>query len=400
MPVSPYEISYTSEAIAFCRELVRAPSLPGEERAVADLVAAEMSLLGYDQVLRDALGDVVGIVRGAGQGPTVLYAAHMDTAPVVAPARWRYEPYAADQGEGRLWGRGVVDAKGSLAAAILALGALPRRHLAGQAIVCATVGGERLPGAALAHVLQHFVADRVVICEPTGLAVGLGQKGRAGLTLAADGAPAPASRPDLGVNAIYLAIEGIARLRAMPLPQDDLLGSGTFEVLGMVSEPHPGRHAETDVRVVPDRCLVTLERRLVRGETREGVLAGEQRALAGLRGVELSVQRGELRTYTGQALAADDYYPAWVGALDDPAVQQVRRALAAAGLPDGIYLAPYASDGVASAVGRQLPTILYGPGEIEKAHGIDESLRVDELQAAFSGYQILARAFGQACGNL
>jgi len=55
---------------------------------------------------------------------------------------------------------------------------------------------------------------------------------------------------------------------------------------------------------------------------------------------------------------------------------------------------------VASAVGRQLPTILYGPGEIEKAHGIDESLRVDELQAAFSGYQILARAFGQACGNL
>ncbi len=401
MPAQPYETSYTSEAIAFCQELVRTPSLPGEEGRLAELVEAEMTMLGYDEVRRDDLGNVIGIVRGERPGPTVLYDAHMDTVPVVSLPRWRYEPFGGTYAEERIWGRGALEAKGPLAAVVLALGSLPRARLAGRAVVSASVGGERMPGAALAHVLARSPADIAIICEPTGLSLGVGQKGRVGLVLLADGVPSPSSLPELGVNAVYLALEAVARLRIALWPQDELLGSGTAEVVGIASAPCPDPSGTADggiiadAGVVPDSCTVHLDRRLVRGETRDTVLASTRRALDGLRGVEVALRRIEFRSYSGQMLAADDYYPAWVGDLGSTLVRRARRALVDAGLPSDLYLAPYTSNGVASAVDAHLPTLLYGPGDIGKAHGIDESLRVDELLAALSGYQALACALGE-----
>jgi putative selenium metabolism hydrolase len=378
------QISYAGEAVAFCQELLRCPSPSGEEGAVAERVEREMLMLGYDEVMRDDLGSVLGIVRGELAGRTVLFDAHMDTVAVVAADSWRYDPYGGAENEGRLWGRGAADAKGPLAALVVGVGALARDTLAGSVRVVASVGAERVVGLALAAALARCPAERVVVCEPTGLALGWGQRGRARFRLVADGAPAASACPQLGVSAVDLLLEALSRLRSLSLPRDELLGAGSCVVTELISSPYPA------AGVLPDRCQALLDRHLVRGETSESVCAQLRQALAGLRGVQLSLETAMLTTYTGRSLAFEDCSPAWVGQADAPMLRQAQRALLGRGLNAETCLLPYTSSGAASAVGLRLPTLIYGPGETEKAHGIDESLRVDELSAAVEGYRALA----------
>jgi len=383
------QITYESEVCGLCRDLVRCQSLSGQEKSVADLVQREMEMLGYDHIERDPLGNVVGVIRGAVPGRVVLFDAHMDVVPVTSAEAWRHPPFSGLQAEGRIWGRGATDIKGSLAAALVAIGSLPRKSLAGSTIMCASVGEEMSEGLALGHVLAHHPADMVVICEPTGLQLGLGHKGRAGLVVTATGVSAHSSRPELGVNAIYRLIEAISRIRQIAPRQDDLLGCGVNELVEIISRPYPG------TSMVPDGCRARFDRRLVRGETRKSVLDEMRRALAGLGAIEVHYHRAELSCYTGQSLVADDFHPAWTVSPDSEIVRRARRGLTQTGQRPEIYLAPYCSNGAASAGEMGLPTIIYGAGKIEDAHSVSESLSVESLLAAFRGYQGLALALAE-----
>lgn len=378
--------SFEAEVISFCQELVRCPSLSGQEQGVADLVAREMTMLGYDAVERDDLGNVVGVVRGRRPGVMVLFDAHMDVVPIAAPADWRYPPYSGQHAEGRIWGRGATDVKGSLAAALIAVGMLNREALVGQVVVSASVGEEMIEGVALGHILKRHPADRVVICEPTGLRLGLGHKGRAGVVIEAEGVPAHTSWPELGRNAVYMMTEAIQRLRRWPRQHDEVLGPGVNELVEIISSPFPG------TSMVPYGCTARYDRRLVRGETATSVLADMRAALRGLEGVAVRYHRAELTCYTGRSFAVEDFHVAWAMPRDADIVQRAARALQHAGQPAEFYLAPYCSNGAASAGELGLPTILYGAGDIGVAHRLDESLAVDDLLAACGGYRALALA--------
>jgi len=378
------EITHESEVCGLCRELVRCQSPSGQEKAVADLVRREMQMLGYDEVVRDSLGSIVGVVRGGRPGPVVLFDAHMDVVPVTTPEDWRHPPYSGEQAEGRIWGRGATDIKGSLAAALVAIGTLPRDGLAGSVVMSASVGEEMVEGLALGRVLADHPADMVVICEPTGLRIGLGHKGRAGLVVTARGLAAHSSRPELGSNAVYKMMEAVSRIRRLALHQDDLLGRGVNELVEIISSPYPG------TSMVPDRCVARFDRRLVRGETQESVLDEMRRALAGLEAVEVGYHRAELHCYTGRSLVVDDFHAAWAVSPESEIARRARRGLGQAGLRVESYLAPYCTNGAVSAGEMKLPTLIYGAGRIEDAHAVSESVGVDDLWAAYRGYRCLA----------
>src|SRR5262245_14774663 len=69
---------FSDRMIGFAQRLVQTPSLPGEERAIAELTADEMRALGYDEVWTDRVGNVIGVVRGTGGGRSVQFNAHLD----------------------------------------------------------------------------------------------------------------------------------------------------------------------------------------------------------------------------------------------------------------------------------------------------------------------------------
>lgn len=377
-------MSNEAEVCALCQELVRCPSLSGDEAGVADIVEREMLMLGYDAVQRDALGSVIGVVKGALPGRTVLFDAHMDVVPATTPSAWRFPPFSGERAEGRIWGRGATDVKGSLAAALVAVGTLRRERLAGTLILAATVGEEMFEGLALERVLRERPADRVVICEPTDLRLGLGHKGRCALVLEAEGVAAHSSRPEEGVNAVYRIIEAIERIRALPPRRDELLGPGVTELVEIVSSPFPG------TSMVPDRCAARFDRRLVRGETPASVLQEMEGAIAGLEGVTLRYHRPEMRCYTGMAFTPEDFHPAWALSSEGDMVRAAQRALASVGQAGAFCYAPFCSNGSASAGALGIPTLIYGAGHIGDAHRVDEPITVEALAGAYRGYRALA----------
>jgi len=379
------QIPYATEALSFARELVRRPSLSGQERDVAELVVREMTMLGYDEVSTDDLGSVVGVRTGEAPGPTVLFDAHMDVVPVTESEAWRHGPFSGERAEGRLWGRGSNDVKGDLAAALVALGALPRDAFAGRIVMAASVGEEMIEGLALGHILACQRVDAVVVCEPTGLLLGLGHKGRTGVVVEARGRAAHTSRPELGVNAVYRMMGAIGRIRAVPPRRDALLGEGVNELVEIVSDPYPG------TSMVPAGCTARFDRRLVRGETPDSVLDEMRDALAGTDGMSARLHRVSLDCYTGRSFTVDDFHAAWALEEGHPVVQAALWGLREAGLPAEKFLAPYSTNGAASAGELGIPTVIYGAGDIADAHVVDESISVDALQAAYQGYQALAR---------
>jgi putative selenium metabolism hydrolase len=376
-----------ARTLALCQELVRIESLSGCEQGVAAAVERAMTALGYDEVRRDELGSVLGVRRGrAPAADALLVDAHMDVVPATEPDAWRFPPFSAERRDGRVWGRGTTDVKGSLAAAVVGLGTLPRAEFAGTLLVSASVGEERIEGLAVEHVLEHHPVRAAVICEPTGLQVGLGHRGRASVVVEAAGRAAHTSLVENGVNAVYRLTEAVARVRAMTPRTDELLGRGHSELVEISSLPFPGS------AMVPYHATARFDRRLVRGETRASVLAELAEALAGLEGVSAALHAATLACYTGATFTVEAFHPGWAIPAEAEHARRARRALREAGLGDDVFYAPYSTNATAAAGRHGLPTLVYGAGEISAAHAVDESVAEAELVAAARGYQALARA--------
>src|SRR6185437_8106512 len=148
----------------FALRLIREPSPSADEGRVAALVRTEIERLGFS-VGVDALGNVVGTV-GSGDGPCVLIDAHMDTVGVTQPSDWSHEPFGEIVGQ-RLYGRGAMDMKGPLAAAVYGIAALKDALTYGRVIVSASIAEELVEGTALLEIARHEQPDYVIIGEAT-----------------------------------------------------------------------------------------------------------------------------------------------------------------------------------------------------------------------------------------
>jgi acetylornithine deacetylase/succinyl-diaminopimelate desuccinylase-like protein len=239
--------------------------------------------------------------------------------------------------------------------------------------VSASVAEEELEGAALCAILNQQGADMVIIGESTLLQVGIAQKGRAGIRVTTYGQPAHSSVPHMGDNAVYRMLEPIRRLQAMELPSDALLGTGVMELVEMVSMPYPG------TSIVPDRCLVRWDRRLVRGETRTGVLAHLSSTLGALDKVAVAYLDVSVQCYTGATIRSEDFHPAWEIAESSPLVQTALRSTAEIGMVPRTCTVPYCTNGSGSAGELGIPTIVLGPGDPALLHVVDEYISVEQL---------------------
>lgn len=154
-------------AAGLLREMLEIPSSSYQERPLADYLAEAMRGLGF-QAHIDGVGNVVGVIE-RGPGPTVMLLGHMDTVPGRLPVRSE---------DGRLYGRGAVDAKGPLAAMICA--AAGAVDFPGRIVVVGVVEEEtpRSRGA-MAIRATHARPDALIIGEPSGWSsVVLGYKGK------------------------------------------------------------------------------------------------------------------------------------------------------------------------------------------------------------------------------
>lgn len=377
--------------IEFLRDLVRTPSLSGQEAAVAARVAEEMRHVGFDQVYTDGLGNVIGRL-GPGSGSRLLFNAHMDTVAAGNLAAWRHDPFAAVIEDGVLYGRGAADTKAALAAMIYSarlLAAAPR-SLKGELIMAAVVQEEPCEGMAMRAIVEEggLWPSFVILGEPTDLQVAVGQRGRIELRVITQGRACHASAPELGDNALVAASKVIfgIELLASQLGEDPALGKGSIAVTGI-------RCTADSHNVVPDRCELIIDRRLTMGETRERALA-EIRQIMEREGVKglVAVADYEHTTYTGHVSRGQEFYPPWLMANDAPLVKTAVKSLEKVlGARPRLKVWRFSTDGTYTRGVAGIPTIGFGPGDDRLAHTADEHVRVDDVLAAVDGYAQISR---------
>jgi len=156
------------DKVAFLEAMLRIPSLSGRERELSEWLVGEMASLGFTAT-RDPVGNAIGVAGPPDAARTILLLGHMDTVPGQIPIR---------REDGRLYGRGAVDAKGSLAAMTLAAAAAAVRLDAVRLVVVGAVE-EEAHGRGAQYLRETMPPpDAVVIGEPSGWeGITLGYKG-------------------------------------------------------------------------------------------------------------------------------------------------------------------------------------------------------------------------------
>jgi putative selenium metabolism hydrolase len=363
----------------FLQLLIQQKSLAGEEKTVIDLAAAEMQRLGFDRVEIDDNGSVFGLIEGGQPGPTLLFDAHCDTVGVAPGVPWAHPPFGAEIVDGRMYGRGTSDMKGAAAAMIYAAAAADRANLAGRVVISISVLEEVLEGVALKSVMDITRPDFVVIGESTDLNLAHGGRGRAEIHLEAIGQPAHSSSPQLGINAVHKMIPAIQAIEQITLPVDPLLGPAIMALTDIISDPYPG------YSVIPSRCRVTYDRRLLPGETSQSVLA-EVKSLPGLADINVTIAEGRHTAYTGAVLQSPKFFPAWKLEAGHPLVQAGLRGLRAAGLEPQLSAYRFCTNAAYSAGIAGVPTIGFGPSPEARAHIVDEYIELADLYTAGRKY--------------
>jgi putative selenium metabolism hydrolase len=373
--------------ISFTRSLIRCPSRYGEEGAVVSLILEQMAALGFDRAWRDVNGSAVGVIETGRPGPTILLDGHCDTVGIAPGVTWQHDPFGGEIEDGFIYGRGAADMKASIAAMIHAAAGLDRSRIKGRVVVSATVMEENLEGAALTTVMEAVPPDVIVIGEATDLALNRGGRGRAEIHLETIGRPAHSSTPHLGRNAVLDMLAVVAAVERLPMESDPLLGPAIMALTDVISDPYPA------YSVIPSRCRVTYDRRLLAGETAEAVL-GAITGLPELAGINLRamIAQGEHTTYTGAPLAGPKFLPAFVFGEDHPFVQAALRGLHAAGLTPKIGAYRFCTNAAYCAGVAGVPTVGFGPGREEDAHVIDERVAVADVLAAERGYRGIIEA--------
>ncbi len=377
----------TDRLISFARDIVRLPSLSGEETHVARRIEAEIKALGFDNVWMDDIGNVIGVLEGSQPGPTIVFDAHTDTVGISPGVPWALDPFSGEVMNGALHGRGTADMKGALAAMVHGIAGLDRAKLKGKAVISASVMEEVLEGVALEKVIAQTGADFVVIGEASNLQIVRGGRGRAEVHLTTTGRPSHSSAPQMGRNAVLDMMRAIAAVEDLPLAEHPQMGPAIFALTDIISDPYPGHS------VIPSICRVTYDRRLLPGETAENVLADitQRPELADIQ-LEARIATGEYTSFTGHTFTTEKFFPAWLTSDADPFVTSALAAVNGVGIEAGLNAYRFCTNAAYSAGVAAIPTIGFGPASEADAHVINEKLMLDDLIAAAQGYRAISKA--------
>jgi succinyl-diaminopimelate desuccinylase len=364
------------------------PYFPGGQRgeaAVAEYVAEHCRRLGLRVATTEVLPgrpNVLAWLTVPGATRTLLLDSHMDTVSLdlMGPDGLRPELRG-----GKLTGRGACDDKGPLAAMLAAMADLAEHPdgLGCNVLLLASVDEEYLMRGARHFGESGIKVDGAIVGEPTGLDLVVATKGFVRWRLHTRGRAAHSSNPQLGDNAIYQMSELIHRLRPA---MDRLLADRRHPLVGPATWSIGKIGGGASVNIVPERCTVEIDRRLLPGESGATALADFDAVVKQICAEEPTIQverDAPFGDVDGTEITPDSPV---VRALAKGA-QGVRGQAPIVGVPFGTNASRFAPAGI--------PCVVFGPGDIRQAHTADEYVEVDQVVAAAQIYAAAARAFGE-----
>ena len=366
------------------------PDMPGGdrgEREYGDFLADYGRRLGLEVTQYEVLpGRSNAVLRlpASEAISRLVFDIHLDTVPFDGPISTN-KPTLKD---GRLYGRGACDTKGSMAAALLALERLMDQppDPPCEIMLIATVDEEYLKRGVDAAVDRGLRADGAIVGEPTGLVPVIAHKGVARWEVVTRGRSAHTSKPENGVNAIYhmaAVIERLVGRHAFTPPElrHPLCGDGSLTASTIAGG--------VQVNVVPDECRIQIDRRVLPNEDAETTWQAVTDNLYRLQAETPGMELESLKPFLLEA-----------GLDTDPSAAIVRAACGAArrlDLPSEPAGVPYGTDGSSLALGG-IPAVVLGPGNIDQAHSPDEFVEMRQVVECASLYEAIVREFASTSG--
>jgi len=358
------------EIIRTASELIRIPSRnpPGEEKRCAEYIYSRLKEFGLEtHLVSEPFSNrpqVVALVRGKSEN-TIMLNGHIDTVPEGDPEDWSMDPFSGKVKDGLLYGRGSADMKSSLA---IMMHIAKIASVNGNLLLTFAVGEEKAePGTStlLSYIKKFNLNIRYgLVLEPTALKVATCQKGAVWFKISFKGKAAHASAPDKGINAIEIAsqvMRAINDYRNEIAKRKHRLADPPTCTITMIS----GGFKEN---VIPDRCELVIDRRLVPGESSNMV-------------------EHELRSFIDKLQL--DYEMNKIGSREPVEIDEnttIARAVIdatneATGINTRIVCFPGATDNE-HLVASKIQSLVWGPGNLNKAHAIDECISIDEIKHA------------------
>ena len=308
--------------------------------------------------------NVIARLPGRDPGRRLVLEAHTDTVSVKGMTIPPFEPVIVD---GKMYGRGSCDTKAGLATMMHAMASLKADGITPPCeVLLAAVVDEEFSYRGVVKLCESLKADAAIVAEPTEMRAVIATKGVLRCRIVVRGKSAHSSKPHLGVNAITHMARVIAAIEAdndrMAAVQHPLVGCGTCNV-GVIN-------GGVQVNFVPDICAIEIDRRLLPGERADDAVAHYRQLLQGIGGITAELEE--------PLLLVDE-------ALDTPAgsavVQTASRVLREMGLNPDPCGVPFGCD--ASKLSRAgIPSIVFGPGSIDRAHTVDEYVELDQVEQA------------------
>ena len=337
--------------------LVGTSSVSGEEGPLADLVQELLATQGFEVHRQE---NNLWFSFGKTGGPRLLLNSHLDTVPPCAG--WEGDPFTPLWNGSRLQGLGANDAKGCVAAILLAAFELSKQELDGEVVVALTAE-EETGGQGIATILAQLdPLDAAVVGEPTGLRICAAQRGLLVLKCTARGQSGHVAHAQMlgAENAIHKAARDIGRVAAMDFPAHPLLGSQKAQV----TQVQGGLRRNQ----VPDACEFFVDLRTSPDQDHDRLAAAFQQHL-----------ESEVTIHSKR------YLPKGT----DPTHPIVQAALGAA------RKAGPTGSGTTSdwAFLGDIPAVKAGPGDTFRSHTPNEYLTLPELEAGAAFYAQLVSTF-------
>jgi succinyl-diaminopimelate desuccinylase len=262
------------EIVTLLSDLVKAESVnpPGDTRDVAGILTGKFREFGIDPEVVSVDDDKPNLIAAINPGhrPQLVFNSHIDTVPPGDLRQWKFDPFGATVEDGVMFGRGVADAKASVAAMTMTAGAIANSgiELTGTMLVN-PVSDEEIGGSKGTEYLfdqRYLDPNFVVIGEQTNNQIAIVEKGVVWFTITTFGRTAHGSTPWDGVNAIEKMMTLLAAIR-----RD--VGS-KLQTMSHPLTPPPSMNIGTiqggiKINVVPDTCVVNIDRRILPEETPE-----------------------------------------------------------------------------------------------------------------------------------
>ncbi|CAM3141446.1 YgeY family selenium metabolism-linked hydrolase [Sporolactobacillus spathodeae] len=380
-----------TRVVSLCMKLVNKQSYSGKEQQAAEVIHTLADPQVFDRINVDVFGNVLLEIDGNRAGQTVLLDGHIDTVPV-NPANWATDPFAAVQKDGKIFGRGTSDMKGSVSAMIVAAEKYARetrKKFPGKIVIACSVHEETFEGVSCRKISARIDPDVVVIGEATNLNLNRGQRGRAEIVVETYGKSVHSANPEKGVNAVVQMMKLLTAIEQLPVTEDAFMGKGILVLTDIVSAPYPGKS------VLPSSCRATFDRRTLVGETKTSVLEPIQRLIEQLKREDMnfaatvSYAKGTDVCYTGEIIEAERFFPAWAFDPGDNFVTGPLRALQSIGIPAKMSHYSFCTNGSHFAGEAGIPTIGFGPSRENLAHTDNEFIEIDHLHKAVEGFAVI-----------